>query len=120
VPKDVADNIQLGRAADAALAGDIMTLHKLSLKYDLDFNAQVPTVTRMESYAKAPHYLLHYACAGGHDNVVRFLVEQGADLEVCDGESDRPLAWAASRENLSTVRLLLEFGAQVAPVLFRS
>ncbi len=115
VIKPVPDNVQLARAADAALAGDIMTLHRMSLSLDLQINSPVPTVTRMESFAEAPHYLLHYASAGGHDDVVRFLVEEGADLELGDGRKDSPLTWAAREGHLTTVRLLLEFGAQVCP-----
>ncbi len=43
--------------------------------------------------------------AQGHDNVVLLLVsELGAALEVSDGEGDRPLAWAAYKGQLSTVR----------------
>ena len=49
--------------------------------------------------------LSDFYVAQGHDDVVRLLVsELGASLEVCDGEGDRPLAWAAYKGQLATVR----------------
>lgn len=43
--------------------------------------------------------------AQGHEAAARLLVsELGASLEVADGDGDRPLAWAAYKGQLATVR----------------
>ncbi|KAJ3657643.1 hypothetical protein Zmor_009430 [Zophobas morio] len=54
---------------------------------------------------------LHWAAHKGHNAVVDFLVEKGADVDEDDDYSRTPLCWAASDGHVSTVELLLEKGA---------
>lgn len=52
---------------------------------------------------------LHEAAAAGHDDVVRFFIERGADLEISFSDCSSPLASALRHP--STAKLLLESGA---------
>ena len=53
---------------------------------------------------------LRYCCAGGHTEVVKVLLEAGADVHACD---DNALQWANRHGHTETVKVLLEAGADV-------
>lgn len=58
---------------------------------------------------------LHYAASKGYDDIVRLLVESGADIGDCgDGEAT-PLQLATGHAHHNTARLLLELGADMKP-----
>ena len=61
---------------------------------------------------------LHFAADGGHDEVVSFLLDQGADIQARDIDGDAPLVWAVARGHLSTTNLLLDRGADINAVNF--
>ncbi|MDB4874298.1 MAG: hypothetical protein JWM41_744 [Gemmatimonadetes bacterium] len=55
---------------------------------------------------------LHFAVSGGHEDVVRLLLVRGADPNVRDeGDNALPLHFAAERERMSLIRLLVEHGS---------
>ena len=91
--------------------GDLTQVRQL-VRQGEDVNAPLQCV--LCNFAGAPHYPLHYACYRGHDAIVRFLVEQGASMTNGDQENDRPLAWAAYGGQASTVKLMLDLGADDA------
>lgn len=51
---------------------------------------------------------LRYACAGGHKEVVEFLLKNGVDLAYGGGDGQTPLHWAAIFGRLEMVKLLLQ------------
>ena len=51
---------------------------------------------------------LMYACAGGHEEVVRVLVEAGAHVEDHNENGHTPLMEAASAGHCTVARILLE------------
>src|SRR5438270_499085 len=53
------------------------------------------------------------AAAKGRSNVVKLLVEKGADLKATDREGNTSLMWAAKGGNSETIKLLVEKGANV-------
>lgn len=54
------------------------------------------------------------AAKQGHDDVVRRLLQQGADPNVReDGDNTTPLHWAAAKGHIDVVRTLLDAGADV-------
>eukprot|EP01059_Diplonema_ambulator_P017021 TRINITY_DN29017_c0_g1_i1.p1 TRINITY_DN29017_c0_g1~~TRINITY_DN29017_c0_g1_i1.p1 ORF type:complete len:232 (+),score=59.06 TRINITY_DN29017_c0_g1_i1:49-696(+) len=61
---------------------------------------------------------LHLSLWLQHSNVAKYLIENGADLEVKDNDGLRPLhtaSYAAFEGDLPSVQLLLSKGAQVEP-----
>jgi len=50
-----------------------------------------------------------YACAGGHKDVVEFLLDNGVDLADGGGDGQTPLHWAAIFGQLEMVKLLLKY-----------
>ena len=63
---------------------------------------------------KSPAYGLHVAAANGHTDVVRILLDAGAELEAKDGDGDTPLAWATCCGRREMMDLLLTAGANPA------
>jgi ankyrin repeat protein len=65
----------------------------------LDINTQIPELTA-----------LHYASGAGCLEVVKFLIEKGADINTAKYERWTALHSAAYRGNLETIRFLLDKG----------
>ena len=63
--------------------------------------------------AAAYGYALGAACHAGHEDVVRVLLEYGADLEIQDSIVGTPLHYAAIWGHEKVVEVLLEWGAGV-------
>ena len=81
---------------------------RLLLESGADINAKDGT-------GKAP---LIWASYGGHADVVRVLIKQGADVNVIDesksaAAGNTPLHFACLKDHLEVVKLLLDNGARV-------
>lgn len=57
---------------------------------------------------KRLHSAFRYACAGGHKDVVEFLLNKGVDLADGGGDGQTPLHWAVIFGQLEMVKLLLK------------
>ena len=62
---------------------------------------------------------LHYA-AERDVFCVELLLENGADINIGDGNNDTPLHWATFKNNIDCVKFLLQSGAKVDPVDYRN
>ena len=49
---------------------------------------------------------MHYACAAGHEEVVKILLDGGADPNATDGEGRSPLTYALHKGHEQTAFLL--------------
>ncbi|OZJ03901.1 hypothetical protein BZG36_03284 [Bifiguratus adelaidae] len=56
---------------------------------------------------------LHWAAAGGHDDIVDFLLGQGAKVDAADDSGWTPLLIAVSAGHKSTARILIEHNADI-------
>ena len=55
---------------------------------------------------------LNLALDGGHIDIVKLLLEKGADVTVPTQNGRTPLSWAAGKGYEAVVRLLLDNGAE--------
>jgi ankyrin repeat protein len=55
---------------------------------------------------------LHYAAQNGHEKVVAYLIDKGADCNYADSGGWTPLHAAADRGRLAVVKLLVKYGAK--------
>ncbi|MBU1101462.1 MAG: ankyrin repeat domain-containing protein [Bacteroidetes bacterium] len=58
----------------------------------------------------------HIACDAGNLDIVKFLVENNADIQAKDVDGDTPLHWAAFRGRDEIAAYLLEIGAEINAV----
>jgi ankyrin repeat protein len=86
---------------DAIKDGDFARVQAL-----VDSNREV--VDKQDESGKSP---LHLAIERGFSDIARYLIEQGADVNVPDSSHESPLHHCASRGNLEIGRLLLERGS---------
>ncbi len=82
----------------AAQQGDLDTVQRLAPRW-------LAATTALGNSA------LHWASAAGHDEVVAFLLQAGADVAAVNDRTDTPLHSAAWRGFATTAQLLLDAGA---------
>ncbi|XP_028287089.1 ankyrin repeat domain-containing protein 26 [Parambassis ranga] len=90
----------LGKVHKAASAGDLSKLKQLAKKNDIN------------QLDKENRTALHIACAGGHVEVVQFLVESKAKLNLCDNQNRSALMKAVQGQHEQCVGVLLENHAE--------
>jgi ankyrin repeat protein len=56
---------------------------------------------------------LHHACKSGNRDVVKYLIEKGADVKAKAWDNSTPLHIACESGNLDLVKYLVEHGADV-------
>jgi len=81
---------------------------KVLLKYKADIESRC---NDDDPDGNAP--LLRAACSEGHVNVLRYLVENGADVNALTYKNRTPLMLACLRGHLNTATFLMEHGADV-------
>ncbi|KAK1169081.1 ankyrin repeat domain-containing protein 26-like isoform X2 [Acipenser oxyrinchus oxyrinchus] len=89
----------LGKLHKAASTGDLSKLKQLAKKHDL---------SQLDKDNRTP---LHLACAHGHVDVVHFLTESKAKLNLCDNDNRSPLMKAVQCQQERCVVTLLEHDA---------
>ena len=86
---------------NAARSGDLETIKKL-VAAGVDVNAK----TKYNATALA------YACDKGHIDIVRYLLDRGAEVNTTDNFYDfTPIGWAGFNEHVAIIELLLDHGA---------
>ncbi|XP_051791868.1 ankyrin repeat domain-containing protein 26 isoform X2 [Erpetoichthys calabaricus] len=89
----------LGKLHKAAVAGDLAKLKQLIKKNDIN---------QLDKENRTP---LHLACAQGHAEVVRFLLDNKAKLNLCDNDNRTPLMKAVQCQQERCAVYLLELNA---------
>jgi ankyrin repeat protein len=90
-------------------------IHDLAQKGDLDgvkalIERNPQLVNAKDENGRTP---LHLACRGVHVEVVKYLVDKGADVNAGDSSKTVPLHSLAVRNNTEAIRLLLAKGAVI-------
>lgn len=68
-------------------------------------------INKADDYGRTP---LHVAASADYAEMVRFLVDNGADVHVTTaGEAQTPLHYAAKNEAVQCVKILLAYGADI-------
>ena len=89
---------------DASIADDLKKVQQL-------INEGVDPNYQGSAYGSA----LLYAAGNGHTDIVRFLLEKGASIDIKNGFGSTPLMAAAMRGHDEAAQLLLEKGADLSP-----
>src|SRR5690625_2675294 len=59
------------------------------------------------------------AAGNGHCQIIRILLEKGADVNISNNSQNTPLHWAALNGHLEAVKILVEAGANLNALNFR-
>lgn len=84
---------------------------KQIIQSGIDINARLPGFSDWEKQKGASHYPLILAISAGDLEVLKCIINSGADLDVSDGYHGSALAYAAYRGKKDIVMTLLESGA---------
>ena len=108
-PLDIDRDAALTSLLDAAGRGELARVQEI-LDAHPDLVSERPSLRGNTGRRTA----LHYAVGGSHVEVVRFLLDRGADPNVRDdGDNAIPLCFACEKNDFEIVRLLVEHGADV-------
>ncbi len=88
---------------EAAKNGDLQTV-KMILAED---------PSKLNTTDEEHYTALHWACMRAHWDVVNFLIEKGADLNIIGGDGGAPLNWAAHHDNVEIINRMIEKGASL-------
>jgi len=88
---------------EAAKNGDFQTVKSILTKDPSKLNA-----TDQNNYTS-----LHWACMRAHWDVVKYLIEKGADLNFVGGDGGTQINWAVHHDNVDIIRLMVEKGAKL-------
>lgn len=105
VPERRADRRTQERLWDAVQANDMRRAEE-AVTAGADVNA---LDTRRATSGRRP---LHYAALGNRAEMVRWLVQRGAQVNLANGSGFTPLHHAAESGSLDAIRVLLELGAE--------
>lgn len=101
-----AKDIFAGEIHQAARKGDLAAIKML-----LEKNPALIDIK--DSQGSTP---LHYAAALGNEEVVKLLLERGANIDAGSSAGDTPLHWAAYSDRILIVGLLIDKGARIDAV----
>ncbi|PNF40482.1 hypothetical protein B7P43_G08187 [Cryptotermes secundus] len=77
-------------------------------KYILDTGVDINTPLHSTKYSHQQYGLLHIASENGHVSLVRFLLENGAEINMCNWNNSTPLHLACNHGHKECVLMLLE------------
>jgi len=88
---------------EAAKNGDLRTVKAILAEDPSKLDA-----TDQEKYTS-----LHWACMRAHWDVVEYLIEKGADLNVVGADGGTQINWGAHHDNVDIIKLMVEKGAKL-------
>jgi hypothetical protein len=89
---------------DAAAQGDLNTVKQF-------IETGTASVNQRDRRSFLEWAVLHYAASRGHKEIIKFLLSQGATLDIKDRNNGTPLTTAIKFEHADITQLLLEKGA---------
>eukprot|EP00026_Physarum_polycephalum_P015533 Phypoly_transcript_16239.p1 GENE.Phypoly_transcript_16239~~Phypoly_transcript_16239.p1 ORF type:complete len:240 (+),score=33.64 Phypoly_transcript_16239:79-798(+) len=97
------DPLEVGK--QCAGQGDMSGLQLAMEQYGSELK---PDTSVHESFG-----MLHIAAQRGHHQIIAFLLDKGANINIRDASNHTPLHFAAMEGNLDSVKLLVERGADI-------
>ena len=87
----------------AAKSGDFKTVKAIIAKDPSKLNVT----------SKYKYTAVHWACMRAHWDIVKFLIEKGADLNIVGGDGGTPINWAVNHDNVDMIKFLINHGAKL-------
>jgi len=88
---------------EAAKNGDFQAVKNI-LKHD---------PSKLDAKNEDGYTALHWACMRAHWDVVKYLIEKGADLNVVGGDGGTQINWAVHHDNVDIIKILIDKGAKL-------
>ncbi|KAF8208286.1 ankyrin repeat-containing domain protein [Mycena galopus ATCC 62051] len=102
---------EFGNALQAAVVKRHITIVRLLIEAEVNLDAQGGTGPTYYGLSKSTSTALQAASAMGNEEMVRLLVESGADVNIKEGKYGTALQGASSRGHHKVVHFLLDNGA---------
>jgi hypothetical protein len=91
----------------------VKTINKNYKNHSNHSNILIINFLKLKNKLINEHYYLIHACKYSNINTIKYLIENGADINIVDNEGNTPLINASKYSDINIIKYLIEHGADV-------